>query len=117
MESRGRRKTGCCWWFAVGTIGVFALLTATVLRPEPGLLDGATRVADARSWIPQFGGYFWESERSILTFRSYINGVRIVSVEIGSGAETERTALSADIRSGGATAADWRLSHAGRYLL
>src|SRR5258705_282330 len=100
MKKRGRRAAGCCWWAGVGTIAGFAALAAYVLKPEPGLLDHAVRFADARSWAPQYGGYFWETSHSVLTFRPSGKGARAVTVETGSGVETARTALSAQLQTG-----------------
>ena len=116
MEKRGRRAA-CCWLFAGGTIALFAALATYVLRPEPGLLDGAARLANAGTWVHGFGSYFWETDRSVLTFRPSGAGVRAVSVQTGSGAETERTKLSMDLVNAGAGVREWRLSRGGRYLL
>ena len=117
MEKRGRRPAVCCWLAgAAAATGLFASATF-LLKPEPGLLDHATRLANASTWVPGFGGYYWESDHSVLTFRPYLRGVRAVTVDVTTASETDHSALSNNIVSGGQSVVQWRLSRDGQYLL
>jgi len=116
VKRRGRSGTCFCISAILG-IALLAIVAAYVLRPEPGLLDHAARLVGAMSWSPGFGSYFWESDRSILTFRPTSHSVRAVSVDLPTGSETERSGLTEDIRSWGTAINGWRLSPDGMLLL
>ena len=117
MERRRRRSPGLCLVAGAAAVAAMAISASLILQPEPGLLDHASRLADARSWLSGFGGYFWENGHSVLTFRKQQIGVAAISVDISTGAETQHAALSSDLRQGVPDQLQRRLSPDGRCLL
>lgn len=113
------RGSSAMWWFAVMVILlIIGSAAAIVFASEPGLLDHATRLASTGSWVAGYGGYYWESDRSVLSFRPAGIGVNAVSVDITTGAESPRLTLSNDfIGSKAEIPAQWRLSPDGKYLV
>ncbi|HLJ55459.1 MAG TPA: hypothetical protein VKT77_10510 [Chthonomonadaceae bacterium] len=94
------------------------MIAAYVFRSEPGLLDHATPVADASSWMPEYGGYFWLDNRRLLAFRPAGMSVQAVRVPAGGSSAVALPELSGALqRGGGVSVATWRLSRDGTRLL
>jgi Tol biopolymer transport system component len=68
--------------------------------------------------VSVYGGYFWVSDRAVLSFRPRDNGVQAVQVDLPTGRETPIPALSEDFQQANASLVSvWRLSPDGRWLV
>jgi hypothetical protein len=117
MEKRTGNRGACCLGASVLALALFAWMASYAVRGEPCLLDQSTRLIDASFWNQEFGSYFWENDRAVLTFRPEGKTVRAVSVDVSTRAETPHTALTREIARGGNDVVAWRLSRDGRLLL
>jgi hypothetical protein len=118
MEKRSRRSSGMCWLAGMFSVLLAAVAANLFFASEPGLLDHAKRLARTGAWIPEYGGYFWESDQSALSFRLADYGVSAVSVDVTTESETPRITLSNDFMGSHAgIPSQWRLSPDGKLLV
>lgn len=120
MEAgRPRRRSaglisGCCG--SAVLIGI-VLLIAFFPR-EPGLLDHAVRIARTETWAQGYGGYFWQSGKSLLAFHPSGSSVLAVNVSAETGSETPLSGLTASLAHGTPDGlSQWRLSPNGSLLI
>ncbi len=100
----------------MGTVGALFLLLYLGERP---LLDRATPVVtETERWIQEYGGYFWISNREILSFRQVGRGnVQAYRVDIATGGARPLLALNRSLRGTVTDTAQWRLSPDGKWLV
>src|SRR5689334_18827006 len=113
MANPNRRAAITTCWGFVTFFAILAVVAAVLIRPEPGLLDHGTRLADAGRWVPSYGGYFWLNKDRILTFQPTGPGVRAISIRVGTGEETVLPELSQALASAGTSVSSWRASPDG----
>ncbi|HZP82654.1 MAG TPA: hypothetical protein VFB21_13525 [Chthonomonadaceae bacterium] len=110
-----RKRIGMALLALVGVAG--ALLLFFYLRRQ-NLLYRATPIVETQQWLQQYGGYFWESDRSILSFRSAgRGGLQAFRVNVATGSARPLMTLNRRLRGAASSPAQWRLSPDGRWLV
>lgn len=98
--------------------GVGGALLLIYYPRRQSLLYRATPVVDTQRWLQQYGGYFWESDRSILSFRSAgRGGVQAFRVNVATGSSRPLMTLNRTLRGSASATSLWRLSPDGKWLI
>ncbi len=115
-QNRVQKGTIIATWGLVAFLGGYVCLRFIVNKPS--LLAKATPLVVGTAWVQSYGGYFWENDHTVLTFRQAQNSVEAVSVDVLNGGETLHPRLSKLIsHSSSNDVGYWRLSPDGGRLL
>ena len=115
-QNRVQKGTIIATWGLVALLGGYVCLRFIVNKPS--LLSKATPLVVGTAWVQSYGGYFWENDHTVLTFRQTQNRVEAVSVDVLTGGEVLHPQLSKLIAQSASTDVGyWRLSPDGGRLL